>query len=78
MNRMLLLLIPFTMTVTCTAPARPDGTIAVIELSLQLETVAIAPLNETEFVPCVSPKFDPVTVTVVPIPPFDGEMPAMA
>jgi hypothetical protein len=66
-------------TVTVTGPV-PDGavlgTVARIWLLLQLVTdVACVPLKLTVLVPRVAPKFDPVIVTVVPIPPELGDTP---
>ena len=62
-------------TVTTTSPvAAPDGTVTVIEVSLQLVAVAVAatPLKVIVPVPCVAPKFSPKTVTDVPSGPVSG------
>jgi len=45
------------------------GTVTPIAVSLQLVTVATAPLNVTVLVPCVAPKVVPATVTGVPTGP---------
>jgi hypothetical protein len=66
-----LLPIPFTTTVSGPVEAA-IGTVATICVPLQLVTVAGEPLNWTELLPCVEPKFDPVTVTEAPIPPEVG------
>ena len=50
----------------------PLGTGATIEVALQLEGVAVVPLNLTVLVPCVAPKFVPVIVTEVPTTPDVG------
>ncbi len=61
-------------TVTTTLPVvAPEGTVAIMELALQLETVAAAPLNVTVLEPCVEPKFVPVIVTDVPMVPDVGD-----
>ena len=61
-------------TVTLTAPdVAPEGTVAVICESLQLETVAFVVLNATVLVPCELPKPLPVMVTAVPTGPPFGE-----
>lgn len=54
-------------TVTTTVPfVAPDGTVATIDVVLQLViVVAAVPLNFTVFVPC-EPKFNPVIVTDAP------------
>jgi hypothetical protein len=69
------------LTVTLTGPV-PDGTVAgtvaTICESLQLVTVAAAPLKVIVLVlPWVAPKFDPAMVTEVPTPPKLGEIPLM-
>src|ERR1700730_3423249 len=54
------------------------GTAATICVALQLVIdVAAEPLKRIELLPCVAPKFDPVTVTEAPIPPDVGEMPVI-
>lgn len=51
-------------TVTTTFPVlAPVGTGAVILVALQLVAVAAAPLNARMLLPCMAPKFVPVTVT---------------
>jgi hypothetical protein len=61
------------LTVTTTAPVEaPAGTVAVIEVLLQLVAVAATPLNLTVLVPWVAPKFDPLIVTGVAIGPDVG------
>jgi hypothetical protein len=62
------------LTVTTTLPVvAPVGTVAVIEVLLQVPTVAAVPLNFTVLVPCVAPKFVPVIVTEAPTAPEVGE-----
>jgi hypothetical protein len=56
---------------------KPLGTVTVIELLLQLVTVAVYPLNATELLPWVAPKLLPVMVTEVPTAPDDGDRLAM-
>jgi hypothetical protein len=54
-------------TVTTTLPVVvPAGTGATMLVADQLVGVAVMPLNATELVPCVAPKFVPVMVTDVP------------
>jgi hypothetical protein len=60
----------FTTTVPVVAPV---GTGATIEVALQLEGVAVIPLNFTVLVPWVEPKFVPVMVTEAPTAPVVGE-----
>ena len=62
-------------TVTTTLPVvAPVGTVATIEVALQLPiVVAVVPLNATVFVPCVEPKFVPVIVTDAPTAPDVGD-----
>jgi hypothetical protein len=43
-------------------------------VALQLVTVPAAPLKVTVLVPWVEPKFEPLTVTDVPVAPEVGEM----
>ena len=68
----LLLLSPETVTTTGPVVA-PLGTGTTIEVALQLEGVAVVPLKVTVLVPLVDPKFVPVIVTVVPVPPDVGD-----
>jgi hypothetical protein len=62
-------------TVTTTLPVvAPAGTVATIDVSLQLPIVAAGvPLKVTVLVPCVEPKCPPVIVTEVPTAPDVGE-----
>src|SRR5580698_6541781 len=66
-------------TVTMTGPVpfgTALGTVATICELLQLViVVASAPLNVMVLVPCMVPKFDPVTVTEVPMVPTMGVTP---
>src|SRR6202034_2087246 len=57
-------LLAILLTVTTTLPVvAPVGTVATIEVALQLPiVVAVVPLNATVLVPCVEPKFVPVIV----------------
>jgi len=65
-------------TVTTTLPVvAPKGTAATTLLLLQLVGVAAVPLKVTVLIPCVTPKFDPVIVTDVPIGPEVVERPVM-
>src|SRR5271155_2797125 len=59
------------LTVTTTLPVvAPVGTVATIEVALQLPiVVAVVPLNCTVLEPCVDPKFVPVMVTDEPTAP---------
>src|ERR1700734_1913968 len=65
----------FTVTITVAVPdVAALGTSATIWPLLQLlMDVAGTPLNHTLLVPCVAPKFVPVTVTEVPIGPMVGD-----
>ena len=57
-------------TVTTTFPVvAPLGTGTVMLVALQLVGVPAVPLNVTELVPCVAPKFVPVRMTEVPTGP---------
>ena len=61
-------------TVTTRLPVvAPVGTVATMLVALQLVGVAAVPLNVTVLVPCVAPKFVPVTVTEVPMTPEVGD-----
>jgi hypothetical protein len=65
-------------TVTTTFPVvAPIGTGTTIAVALQLVGVAAVPLKVTVLVPCVEPKFVPVTVTDVPAGPDVGARLAM-
>lgn len=68
-------LLAFPLTVTTTFPlVAPIGTVATIEVALQLPiVVAGVPLNVTVLVPCVDPKVAPVIVTLVPTGPEVGD-----
>lgn len=60
-------------TVITTGPVvAPAGTGAVTLVCDQAVGVAVTPLNATELLPCVTPKFVPVTVTVCPTTPELG------
>jgi hypothetical protein len=62
------------LTVTTTLPVvAPLGTVATIDVALQLVVVAVVPLNFTVLVPFVAPKFVPVMVTDAPTAPEVGE-----
>jgi hypothetical protein len=67
-------LLAFPLTVTTTLPVlAPVGTIATIELVLQLEiVVAVVPLNLTVLVPWLEPKPLPAMVTDAPTAPVFG------
>jgi len=67
-----LLLNPFAVTITLPVVA-PLGTVATIDVALQLATIAAKPLKLTEPDPCVAPKFDPLIVTELPTTPEVGE-----
>ena len=60
-------------TVTITLPVvAPAGTVTVIVVVFQVVGVAVVPLNVTELVPWVAPKFAPVMLTVTPTAPEVG------
>ncbi len=68
-----LLALPPTATTTLPVVA-PVGTVATIEIALQLViVVAVVPLNFTVLVPCVEPKFAPAMVTEAPTAPVVGD-----
>ena len=67
-----LLFTPLAKTTTLPVVA-PLGTVTLIEVALQLVTVAAVPLNFTVLVPWVEPKFVPVTVTAAPTAPEVGD-----
>jgi hypothetical protein len=71
-----LLATPLTVTITFPVAA-PAGTGATMLVALQLVGIAVVPLNFRVFVPCVAPKFVPVTVTDVPTSPDVGFKPVM-
>jgi hypothetical protein len=70
-----LLATPLIASATNTLPVvAPVGTIATIDVALQLVmAVAIVPLNLTDPLPCVEPKFVPVMVTEAPTAPCVGD-----
>jgi hypothetical protein len=67
-----LLFTPLAYTTTLPVVA-PVGTVATIDVALQLVTVAAVPLNFTVPVPWVDPKFAPVIVTDAPTAPVVGD-----
>lgn len=68
-----LLSTPLTLTTTFPVAA-PVGTVALIEVALQLPNeVTVVPLNFTVLVPLDEPKFVPVMVTNVPTAPDVGD-----
>ncbi len=68
-----LLLTPLAFTTTLPVVA-PVGTVATIDVAPQLViVVAVVPLNATDPVPCVDPKFVPVIVTEAPTGPEVGD-----
>jgi len=59
--------------VTTTFPVvAPEGTVTPRLVGLQLVAVAVTPLKVTVLLPCVAPKFVPLTVTGVPTVPELG------
>ena len=72
MNDTPLLARPVTVTTTLPVVA-PAGTGTTMLVADQLVGVAVVPLKRMVLLPCVAPKFVPVTVTVVPTGPFVGE-----
>lgn len=62
---------PFLVTTTLPVVA-PAGTVATMPVLFQLVAVAVIPLKAIVLVPCVAPKFVPVTVTDVPMTPEVG------
>jgi hypothetical protein len=75
-NVELLLGIPPTVATTLPVVA-PLGTVVTMLEALQLVGVATVPLNRRLLVPCVEPKFAPLTVTDAPTRPEVGESPVM-
>ena len=67
---LLFILLALTTTLPVFAPV---GTGATMDVELQLEGVAVVPLNFTVLVPWVEPKFVPVTVTDAPTAPEVGD-----
>jgi hypothetical protein len=67
-----LLFTPLAFTTTLPVVA-PVGTVAAIEVELQLVAVAEVPLNVTALAPWVEPKFAPAMVTDAPIAPEIGD-----
>jgi hypothetical protein len=51
----------------------PAGTLAMMEVVLQLPIIVAVPLNVAVLVPCVEPKFVPVIVTDAPVTPDVGD-----
>jgi hypothetical protein len=65
-------------TLTVTGPVLTlAGTVAPIEVAVQLVTAAGSPLKRTTLVPWLAPKFWPEIVTAAPAAPVEGEMPVM-
>jgi hypothetical protein len=66
---------PFTVTTTLPAPVVPVGTVATMEVSLQLviEAAVVVPGKVTVLVPCDEPKLVPVMVTEAPTAAVAGE-----
>ena len=60
----------FTTTLPVVAPA---GTVVEMLVLLQLDTVAVVPLNCTVLLPWLDPKFEPLIVTGVPTTPDVGD-----
>jgi hypothetical protein len=71
-NKEPLLLTPPTFTTKLPVFASV-GTVVTIDVSLQIDGAATAPLKLTALVPCAEPKFAPAIVTVVPTGPLAGE-----
>ena len=69
------LLFPATVTVTCAEPAStPDGTAKTIALLLHCNTGTADPLKRTELLfSWVIPKLLPMSVTIVPGNPEEGD-----
>jgi hypothetical protein len=67
-----LLFTPLAFTTTFPVVA-PLGTVTLIDVALQLVTVAVVPLNFTVLEPWLEPKFVPVTVTAAPTAPEVGD-----
>jgi len=51
----------------------PGGTVATIDVALQLTTLAVVPFSVTALAPCVAPRLIPVRVTDVPTTPEFGD-----
>jgi hypothetical protein len=67
-------LLSAALTRTTTFPVvAPDGTVATTLVALHVVTAASVPLNLTELLPCVAPKFVPAIVTDAPTPPDVGD-----
>lgn len=67
-------LLELPLTVTTTLPVvAPVGTVATMELELQVVTLAVVPLNFTVLVPWLEPKDEPAIVTEAPTAPEVGE-----
>jgi hypothetical protein len=67
------LLARFETTTTTLPEVAPLGTGTTMLVGLQLVGVAVVPLNVTRLLPWLAPKFVPVTVIEVPIPPELGD-----
>lgn len=76
MNGVPLLAVPFTLT-TIFPEVAPLGTGTVMLVADQFIGVATVPLKVTVLLPCGDPKLTPVSVTVAPTGPADGEMELM-
>jgi hypothetical protein len=60
-------------TMTATFPVvAPGGTVAIMPVAVQLDTVADVPSNVTVLVPCVAPKPVPAITTGLPTLPDEG------
>src|SRR3981081_2625031 len=65
-------------TVTATFPVlAPDGTVTVMAVALELDTLAVVPLKVTIFAPGVVLKPVPEIIALVPMAPDAGESPAI-
>src|SRR6478752_2251485 len=65
-------------TLTVTGPVLTlAGTVAPMEVALQLVVAAGNPLKRTTLLPWLAPKFWPEIVTAAPAAPVEGEIPVM-
>src|SRR5258705_146260 len=64
---------PPTQTFMFTAPLRPDGTSAVMEVLFHAVVWAVTPVKLTKLDPLVAPKLFPVMMTELPCGPETGE-----
>src|SRR5205823_13565823 len=63
-------LLPAPLTCTTTFPVvAPEGTVTAMLVAVQLEALAVVPLNVTVLLPWVDPKLVPVIVTDAPTVP---------